>query len=311
MQPKIAIVIPTRNRPNQIGKLLESLIGQDVDQIIVSFSGQQLLNVIEKFSDLLPIKFIESSPGQINQKINAISSLDKNIDWVVFSDDDVVYPWDFFKILKSVVREQNIKDVIGIGFKINSYSKKVKFISRIFNSLFRIQSGSPGSVRPNGECIHYSNGNISLETQWLNGASAWRISEALAYSSAVPSTKYAAYEDAIFSHSRSACGKLMFIPTLQINYSDAESLNRITCSSFKPVFYWKLMFVINYQLSIHKYIWTSIGISFAYLVSKNKNEKLFDKLKIVLSTWKVIFSTILQNDKYGYLVKKIKSEISF
>lgn len=311
MQTKIAIVIPTRNRPSHVVKLLDSLRGQDIDQIIISFSGQQLLDVIEDFSDLPPIKIIESKPGQINQKLNAISLLDKNTDWVVFSDDDVVYPSNFFSSLKLIVCENDIREVIGIGFKITSGFRKSKLLSRIFNFIFRIQYGASGVVRPNGECIYYSNGDKTLETQWLNGASAWRKNEVLAYSSVVPSTKYAAYEDAIFSHSRSVFGKLMYMPSLQVNYSESGSVNRINESSFKPVLYWKLIFVINFQLSFHKYVWTSIGISIAYLVGENKNEKIFGKLKLVFSTWQGIVSTLIQVEKYDYLVNKIKSEISF
>jgi glycosyltransferase involved in cell wall biosynthesis len=311
MRPKIAIVIPTRNRHIQIAKLLDSLRGQDIDQIIISYSGKQLLDIVDRFSNLLPINVIQSSPGQINQKLDAISFLDKNIDWVVFSDDDVVYPPKFFKNLKIVVSENDKKEVIGIGFKIVTDSNKSRFISNIFHFVFRIQMGAPGMVYANGECIHYSNGNETLETQWLNGASAWRKNEALTYSSVVPSTRYAAYEDAIFSYARSAFGKLLFIPSLQLNYSDSGTMNRISYSNFKPVLYWKLIFVINFKLSIYKYVWTSIGITIEYVVSKNINDKIFDKLKIVLSTWSGIFSTLFQKNKYDFLVEKIKREISF
>ena len=180
MTKKIGMLIPTRNRPNEIRKLLQSLVGQRIEQIVVCSSGDDLSSTISEFDDDLPIMHIVAEPGQINQKMVALERLKGDLDWVIFSDDDVYYPRDFLLRLNNFLETQKSSNLLGIGFQIHSKTTlKNNFFRFVFCSLFRIQTGKPGSVQRTGECISYVHYDSTIETEWLNGASVWRFSEVL------------------------------------------------------------------------------------------------------------------------------------
>jgi glycosyltransferase involved in cell wall biosynthesis len=289
MTKKIGMLIPTRNRPNEIRKLLQSLVGQRIEQIVVCSSGDDLSSTISEFDDDLPIMHIVAEPGQINQKMVALERLKGDLDWVIFSDDDVYYPRDFLLRLNNFLETQKSSNLLGIGFQIHSKTTlKNNFFRFVFCSLFRIQTGKPGSVQRTGECISYVHYDSTIETEWLNGASVWRLSEVLKYDSPARFTKYAAYEDAVFSHGRFRKGALLYIPELQIHYSNPEELTRLDHRTFKSYCLWKLYFVIEFKLSIVKYLWSTLGFTLLYALSKGKIHGSGNRLQTTYLVWKGI-----------------------
>jgi hypothetical protein len=67
------MLVATRNRRQCVDNLLNSLIESDIDQIVISASGEDLSELVLKYSMELPIKYILGEAGQIRQKINGIS----------------------------------------------------------------------------------------------------------------------------------------------------------------------------------------------------------------------------------------------
>ena len=76
MRLKIGVIIPTKDRPQNVQKVLESFVGQEVDQVVVCGSGEDLTPVIGEFKNRIPIRYIKAESGQINQKLEAISQHD-------------------------------------------------------------------------------------------------------------------------------------------------------------------------------------------------------------------------------------------
>jgi glycosyltransferase involved in cell wall biosynthesis len=295
MSSRIGVLIPTRNRPEEVSKLLSSLVGQEVSQVVVSASGQDVNHVIDNFKDTLNLIYVQSDPGQINQKINGISEFSDDINWIIFSDDDLIYPYDFFsKFIKFVELSEN-SSLIGVGFKLgNTIEKHESFPKSIFKKLFFLQSGRPGFVSKSGECIRYCYGQKQLSTKWLNGASAWKVDQARQYTSVSPDTKYAAYEDAIFSHEMSKQGKLVYSPDLQVDYQDSTNLTKLTSLAFLSYSTWKMYFVIKNKLSLGLYTWSTLGLTIAFLYGSD--EELKAKVKTIYTLWVHLIRVLLSGD---------------
>ena len=98
----IAILVATKNRPEKLTKLLESLTpsANYIGQTVIVSSGQNISKVIEIFKDTLNIKHLHSKvSGQITQKMEGIKHVDKKISWVLFLDDDITISKEAIDVL--------------------------------------------------------------------------------------------------------------------------------------------------------------------------------------------------------------------
>lgn len=290
MDLNVGMLVATRNRKNEIEALLNSLVDQGIEQIVVSSSGEDISSIVEKFRESLNVEYIKSEPGQIRQKMNGIKALRSDLDWVIFSDDDVEYPNYFISQLKNSIIGFEETKLTGIGFQITNANLRHESRSKkLFNRLFFLQFGEPGRVYPSGDCIPYSDINKPLATMWLNGASAWRYRTVLEYWSPVPETKYAAYEDAIFSYGNYVNGNLVFLPQLQLRYQVPANQTSLNTLTFEAFLLWKMYFVIRFKLSFPKFTWSSVGLSLVFLFNSNTYEKLNQKLLSIYRIWRYIF----------------------
>ena len=63
----LAIIIPTKDRPKEVARLLKSICELDcrVGRVIVIASGQDIHNVVMDFSENLNVEYYSSKSGQI------------------------------------------------------------------------------------------------------------------------------------------------------------------------------------------------------------------------------------------------------
>ena len=63
----MAIIIPTKDRPDVVRRLLQSIAELDckVGRIIIIASGQGISDVVELFSKTLTIEYYTSEPGHL------------------------------------------------------------------------------------------------------------------------------------------------------------------------------------------------------------------------------------------------------
>ena len=68
----LAFIIPTKDRPKELDRLLQSIKESDceVGRIIIVASGQDISDVVTEFSKKLPVEYYSSEPGQIKQRNN-------------------------------------------------------------------------------------------------------------------------------------------------------------------------------------------------------------------------------------------------
>ena len=67
---ELALIIPTKDRPVQVKRHLQSLVTQNCElgRVIVVASGEDIEEIVLSFKALLPVEYYRSEPGQIRQR---------------------------------------------------------------------------------------------------------------------------------------------------------------------------------------------------------------------------------------------------
>jgi len=288
---KVGILIPTKDRPDKVRKLLDSLVGSSIKpaQVVIVSSGTDISNVVEEFKSVLKIRYLHSDvSGQVNQKRIGSKMLDDHLEWVIFLDDDLVVNSSCIEIAiegaESFESQSKVK-VSGVGLALPSTTRArdanqlIKLIGRIF----AISNSKPGAVYKNGHAASYLDCKEITPTQWLNGASMWKREAVRNYGTNLISTKYAACEDLLFSYPNSLKGKLIFVPEAKLEFQDEELTNFEKFSVFRTAALWRLYFVS-----------TNIGFSRFLFLYSQLGRNLFGAFKTKDSSLKFILkATIL------------------
>ncbi len=275
----VAILIPTRNRPIAIGRLLESISGSThkPEQVIVVSSGQDIGSVIDKYSKALPIIHSHTDEiGQIAQKRIGVRLIAQNITWCVFLDDDLLLEGSALEIAMSIVNSYTGTKVIGIGLStpVTSRGVNLPVHLEILARLFKLSSNLPGKVLSSGHASTYLQSDSIIETQWLNGASIWKVECAKNYGRDLPSTPYAACEDLIFSYPLSKRGTLIYVPRAKVNFQDTELSNFDSLEVFRAASIWRLFFIAEHkELSFGWFFLTQLLRSL-YMLKKVKSKRI-------------------------------------
>ncbi|MFM1757428.1 MAG: hypothetical protein RL193_5 [Actinomycetota bacterium] len=299
----IGVLIPTRNRPAQITRILESIcknFTSDLEVVVVS-SGERLDHYINPFKTMMKLTYIHSDMGgQIHQKIQGLSAFSKEVKWVVFFDDDLLVPGNFFTLFKSQTSDLPT-NVVGVGMSLGFTGKKIttKSLGKLFSRLFLL-SGKQGEIRRSGHACSYMQSHSRIETQWLSGASAWRYEFACLYNSVHPFSRYAAYEDVIYSNGMSKKGKLIYIPELTLDYQEVQPSDVPPLLAFISAQYWRYYLVKSdkYFSAVH-FFWSQVGRNIFYLfTTRGKNIT-----KIAKTNWQILLCEITKGDPKELLVK--------
>lgn len=285
MSEKIAILIPTRNQPLAIEALLETIEESTIkpEQVIIVSSGEEISSVVDKFKDRFPIDYEHTSiKGQIAQKRIGIGLIERNIDWCLFLDDDLLLESQTLEITLHALNSNVFTNVVGAGLAIPSTSRSAvlsKAKRRLAKSL-QLWSEDPGRVLKSGHATSYLDSKSVVSTQWLNGASIWKSELVGQYGKGLPSTPYAACEDLIFSYPNSKIGTLIFIPNAKVNFQSLELSPYDNFEVIKAASYWRYFFVLQHQeLSIRWFFFSQVVRSiFALLRTKESKIRLMKDL---------------------------------
>jgi glycosyltransferase involved in cell wall biosynthesis len=197
----VAIVVPTRNRPENITKLLTSLVRQ-VEKpgiIILVANGDQLDSVIEQgWADLNILYLHTDVVGQVNQRNLGLERA-ANYSLVACLDDDIeLLPGSLSALLNFWNTHPEQDKIAAVGFNIqNLPSSRDSWLKR---KLLGIPE-TPGLVLPCGVTTLIANVEDNVETQWVNGGTTvWRR-EVLTQSQNTYQLSGKAYaEDVFFSY---------------------------------------------------------------------------------------------------------------
>jgi glycosyltransferase involved in cell wall biosynthesis len=312
-QNNLGLVICTRNRAHYLGNLLQSISQSKIKprQIVLVSSGEDIKKMVSPYYELINIKHIHTEKiGQSNQKVIAISSLDSDIDWVFFLDDDLLLLPDTIDFVLEKINQLNGNNVAGIGTQImplgtpytpNKSDETNKSKKKL------------GKILKSGRALPYQS-PIETNTEWLNGASIWKRDVLQKYQLPLLDSKYAAYEDVIFSTEVSKSYELIYDPQIKIREQICHNKLQPNLSAFKFINLWTGYFVcIDSRTKL-----SSFKILTILRLLKFSNQKLnvrHAQLTDLLKAFKLAYLLIaLPNDKVKskeIILNLIREESSF
>lgn len=178
---RIALIVPTKDRPDDLRKMLASLAAQTrvPDQVIVvDGSMPPIRPVIDEFASL-PLEYVRVFPPSLAQQRNAgMARLRPDVSLAGYLDDDVVLePEAVERMLEFWNRAQ--AEIGGAAFNITNNPSPGGLP---FKQLFSIDDARPGVMLGSGFGSTIPAQSADLETDWLyGGATVWRRAVIAAY----------------------------------------------------------------------------------------------------------------------------------
>ena len=271
-----AVLIATRNRPEQLNTLLISLRGsaKRINQVTIVSSGINVSGVVNSHQTFIPINHFHSEiSGQIAQKIKGIELIPSNTEWVMFLDDDVIVSGNSIdRLIDNYLTNSDYKDVAGFGLNLNNIElRHPRALANLFLKIVGLYSGTPGAVLKSGHAEKYLGSTEAIYTQWLNGLSVWRYDQLKNYNPKFARIDYAAYEDVFFSYRISKQHKLLFTNDVDAYSQTFEKFSSLSARQFKAAAYMRFLFVAeNQELSKSLMLFAQIFRTLDFIINGDK-----------------------------------------
>lgn len=197
---ELAVLIPTKDRPEHLENVLRSLAEQTepCGRVIVVDGGESAQSVVVAFAGRLDVEYLPCRPpGQLRQRKLGLGSIRPQDKLVALLDDDVVLEPDALAQMLAFWNSAP-SDTAGVGFNIvNAPPHQHSPLMGLF-----LASGSEqGRLLLSGRNTSILNVPHDLTTQWLNGgATVWRADVVLAHPQEELRTRWAVGEDVRFSY---------------------------------------------------------------------------------------------------------------
>jgi len=202
-----SVVVPTRNRPDHLIKLVKFLRNKlFFNQIIVVDSSDD--NYRKKINNICAtykIELYRTYPSSAHQRNFGIEKVKKNSKYILFIDDDITfYKNSFIEMNKTIKKYYYCVNVCGFAFNLivnkSSFFNKFKTL-KIFR-YFNIYSNVPGKVLLNGWHMKIENLKHNCFVEWLfTGATIYKRVSIINKKFDVSFGSYSYLEDLDFSYS--------------------------------------------------------------------------------------------------------------
>jgi len=282
------------------------------DQLVVVSSGEPISVPKDKLFKHLEVSHVHFEPGgQIAQKMIGIKLLRDEIEWVIFLDDDIRL---HYQLLEDFVREvSNISvyekpPVAGIGFKLPTTNRlnNHHFWTKKVARLFLLDSPDRGRILRSGHPTDYLESKIPINTEWLNGISAWRRDTLLLYQSTYQNTRYASMEDVFFSYKVSRNFKLRYCPSLNVDFQQEYMTNLNTTKIFSLTSIWTYYFVRSHdEMSMKSFFISQVGRSLYFCLSRKHELKRRFRMYACLKVNYLIMENGIKRETFDKLLAKI------
>lgn len=171
---QLAVLVPTKDRPDKMREMLGSIQQQNVRpaQIVIVATGQNIEFLAGEFSEL-PIDYHHTTiRGQINQRTLGIQKLLPQIRLVCLMDDDhTLCPGALQTMLSFWNREPQH------GAVCFNVVNEPPFRWNFFKFIFSMTANGPGRVTRAGFNTRITHVSENIPTKWVSGgATVWRRS---------------------------------------------------------------------------------------------------------------------------------------
>jgi len=219
---RLALIIPTRNRPVLLSNLLRSIKEQTIQPhqvIIVDGSDQPVEAEIQQFLSHNVSYLRVFPPSLTRQRNEGIKAVNDGITLIGYLDDDTVLERDAIEAMLYFWKHSP-DDVGGSSFNItNSPIRKATLFTRLYEKLFCLNDGRQGVVLRSGAHPIISPVLKDTYTQWLSGGvTVWRrqVLEEFKYDEWFSGGAYA--EDIDFSYTASRKYRLVVLRDARLQH---------------------------------------------------------------------------------------------
>lgn len=257
----LTVIIPTKDRPIELRRLLVNIAGQDYrpfQVIIVDGGDKPIDNAIMAFPDF-KIDRLRVIPASLTAQRNAgIRAVREDATLVAFFDDDIILEEGALRNMM-LFWDKASDDVGGAGFNLtNEIYKKPSF----FEKLFLVNADTPSLILRSGFQSKVSYINTSAEVHWLPGcAMVWKKDVFKKFMFDENFSGYARYEEVDFSYRVGKTHRMLIVADAK-----AQHLSRVETADFsfplgKMEVVNRLYFVRKYpELSTLLCVWALLGI---------------------------------------------------
>ncbi len=222
---KLAIIIPTKDRPDKLNQLLKSISQQDIKSsqvIIIDGSIVSVAGVLKGFPNL-EIDYIKAIGSLTTKRNIGIKKLKDEITLVTFFDDDIILEKGSFKKMLDFWLSTS-ENIAGASFNIISQScRKPSLLEKVFV----VNTDIPGKILRSGFQTKFYSLDKTREVNWLfGGATVWRkwLFEKLQFDERF--SDYGLFEDVDFSYRAGKKYKLFVVADAKaIHNSESEKID--------------------------------------------------------------------------------------
>jgi glycosyltransferase involved in cell wall biosynthesis len=284
----ISILVATRNRPQLLVELLQSIQNQELkpfEVIIVDASDDFLPLDYQNYS--FEIQHIKSDDPSISRQRNiGLNLVSKASIYLAVLDDDTIPTSSYLR--EVILFLENSVDAVGAsGITDDAFSKNVnKKWMAFIKTLFFLESERSGVITKGAVNIGLrSVSRFPIETQWLIGCSVFKINKIrnLFYEKSLDG--YSLGEDVIFSYKASAYGKLYLLPDVKLSHRQlSEHAHYKSQYWYKWVSYRKLLVSImpGKHIKWIYYGWANFGQMIVVFLGRKETTK-HDRMLSILA----------------------------
>jgi GT2 family glycosyltransferase len=302
----LGVIIATRNRPELIGSLLESIFLQSLQPVIVAVSDSsddeiKAINraTCEQVAHLknTRVVYLESEEKSLTaQKNLALDYLEahENLFAVQILDDDTMPTLGFFQEqMNYLVKNPDVLGVSGLTFgtmqsQQNPETALVEFLLRLVG----FTAGSPGEVSRAGNGLPVSMDQSGpVEAEWLIGCSMWKseVFNSVRYLGSLKGS--CLFEDVEFSVRAKGLGRLVVLPQVKLEHFEASEQrpnNELFAYRFNRNRFFVIRALPNPFVSRFYYFLSSLALVIYYFVNTafGGKESRQQNFRIAKSSWR-------------------------
>jgi glycosyltransferase involved in cell wall biosynthesis len=275
----LAFIIPTKDRPEKVKTVLDSIARQTVPcgRIIVVDGGQSVKDIVMSFSDRLPVEYYACyPPGQILQRNMGISLLDERTPLVASLDDDIVLePFSLEAMIAFWNRCTHKPAAVAFNI-VNNPRHRYSWPKALLN----MSVPEEGCVLKSGYNTAFGDVDRDLKVQWVyGGATVWQQNVLKKYPQHNIISRWATCEDMIYSYPISKKMPLYVCAGARVRHEHIYSNRKDPYAQYrgKNVILWRLYFIqSNPELSAPLFLFTQAVTIPLRLIrgpfSRNRNE---------------------------------------
>ncbi|WAC04333.1 MAG: glycosyltransferase [Methanoregula sp.] len=259
---RLALIVPTRNRPELLIKLLKTINAQEIrpsQVVIVDGSDKPVESQIREYLSSDDTYIHVSPPSLTRQRNEGIKQLHDDITLSGYLDDDIELEPGAIEAMLSFW-EQCPTDTGGVGFNIINIPEK-KPLSGIIRRIFCIGNPVSGKVLRSGFCTSAFPASQDIPCEWLcGGATIWRREILNSYKYDEWYSGWAYHEDAEFSYRVFKKYQLFVVHKARVTHNPPPFNPAKNITLGKMAVINRYHFVKkNPELSVVLFYWSAIG----------------------------------------------------